>query len=97
MNDENGCVLYPIRNLGTFAPFMIRVLRSMIQDLKTFFLCNVNMAPVEVNVCANEAEVVTSLAKLIESKASECISKNNFFRVGLSGNNDHFPIYSLIF
>lgn len=55
------------------------------------------MAPVEVNVCANEAEVISSLAKLIESKASECINKNNFFRVGLSGNNDHFCIYSLIF
>lgn len=55
------------------------------------------MAPVEVNVCANEAEVVSSLAKLIESKASECLNKNNFFRVGLSGNNDLFCIYSLIF
>lgn len=51
------------------------------------------MAPVEVNVCANEAEVVSSLAKLIESKASECINKNNYFRVGLSGNNYNFLIH----
>lgn len=77
--------------LGTFPPFMIRVLRSVIQDLKTY-ISYVNMAPVEVNVCANEAEVVSSLAKLIESKASECLNKNNFFRVGLSGNNDNFCI-----
>lgn len=49
------------------------------------------MAPVEVNVRANEAEVITSLAKLIESKAHECIHRNNSFRVGLSGTNKwHF-------
>lgn len=45
------------------------------------------MAPVEVNVCANEAEVVSSLAKLIESKAHDCINRNNTFRVGLSGGS----------
>ncbi|CAL1286953.1 unnamed protein product [Larinioides sclopetarius] len=45
------------------------------------------MAPVEVNVCANEAEVISSVSKLIESKASEAINKNNCFRVGLSGGS----------
>lgn len=46
------------------------------------------MAPVEVNVCGNEAEVVSSLSKLIESKAHDSIHRNNSFRVGLSGTND---------
>ncbi|GFW21334.1 6-phosphogluconolactonase [Trichonephila clavipes] len=44
-------------------------------------------APVEVNVCTNEAEVISSVSKLIESKASETLSKNNSFRVGLSGGS----------
>lgn len=60
------------------------------------------MAPVEVNVCANEAEVISSLSKLIESKAQECLHKNNIFRVGLSGKEKNilkgnpFFIYLLI-
>ncbi|GIY13801.1 6-phosphogluconolactonase [Caerostris darwini] len=45
------------------------------------------MAAVEVNVCANESEVISSVSKLIESKASEAIDKNNIFRVGLSGGS----------
>ncbi|XP_015920240.1 6-phosphogluconolactonase [Parasteatoda tepidariorum] len=45
------------------------------------------MAPVEVNVCSNEIEVISSLSKLIESKANETLQKNNCFRVGLSGGS----------
>ncbi|KAG8190088.1 hypothetical protein JTE90_006028 [Oedothorax gibbosus] len=45
------------------------------------------MAPVEVSVCSNEAEVISKLAKLVESKAQETLHKNSCFRVGLSGGS----------
>lgn len=45
------------------------------------------MPEIEVAICSSEFEIIDQLSKIIETRAAECLRRNNSFRVGLSGGS----------